>query len=113
MSSFVTEIRANDLPQGVEPPVNPAESKKLWAAAKALEATFTKFLLSAANQKLPGTDSATPGAGIYSDMFNTAISEKLAETGTVGLAKEIYIDVDKIQRRTEASHTSSPNGEKS
>lgn len=110
MNGYPTQIQSTSLPSGVQPLADPEQTRQLWGAAKSLEATFTKFLLSETTKNLPGTDGAEPGNDVYNDIYQTAISEKLADKGTLGLAKEIYADSSKLQRHLDAQHAAAKQG---
>ena|GEM_PF-3951723 len=100
----LTQFQVNTLPSGVKPLADPEQTRQLWGAAKGLEATFSKFLLSESAKTLPGTSGDAPGSDIYNDFYQTAISEKLADKGTLGLAKEIYAESSRLQRKLDAQH---------
>lgn len=91
---------ARILPEKVNPKTD--NEKKLWASAKALEATFAKDLLTAMGDKLPGSpDSA--GGNIFADMFKDTIAKELAQSESLGLGRQIYRETVKLANLQELS----------
>lgn len=84
---------------GLQEPVNPQEAQKLWKASQAMESIFAKYLLTELGKVMPG--SASTGNAVYADLFQQAVADKIAESNTLGLSKQIYMAVDNIARRTQ------------
>lgn len=101
------KVNRNPLPEekfdvpGLPEPKDPQQAHKLWRASKAMETLFSKYLLKEVG-KMMSTTNHSPGSKIYGDMFKDALAEKVADSNSLGLAQQIYLDVQKtIERNNE------------
>ena len=87
---------------GLPEPKDPRQARKLWEAAKALEVSFSKYMLKDLGKTIPKSGHAT-GSEIYGDMFKQAVAEEIADGGTLGMARQVYIDLNRaLDRAAEA-----------
>jgi Rod binding domain-containing protein len=73
---------------------NAKKSTDLWEASKAFETIFSKQLMGQFSKSIPGITDAVSGS-IYADMFAQSVADKIADSGAIGLAKQIYMDAYK------------------
>jgi Rod binding domain-containing protein len=88
-----------DKPNGVGGLFIP-ENKKLWEQAKSLEAQFSKLMMDELKKAMPQGPKGAGGT-IYADMFVDSVANKMADSSSLGLAKMIYIDMEKQVAKAE------------
>ena len=81
------------------------EAQKLWKAAKSLEMTFSKYLLTEMGKSLPGTTQVSSGSEIYGDIMKEAVSAKIADSNSLGLAKQLYMSMNKMAEQQAKTST--------
>ncbi len=69
-----------------------AAEKKLHRSCQAMESLFARYLLSGITGGTPGLKEMA-GGFIVSDMFREAVANKMAEGGSLGIAKILYQEV--------------------
>ncbi|MEQ1932352.1 MAG: rod-binding protein [Fimbriimonadaceae bacterium] len=87
----------------------PLTRAKLHEAAKGFETMLVKQLV---EQMQKGTEmfGKGPGAGVYQDLFNQALSESMANRGSLGVAKMITKQMESrmlaLEKTTETNESS-------
>ncbi len=70
--------------------------KKAWNAAKRFEGIFVGMLIrdmrKSAESLGEGMFGKAPGSGVQSQLFNNLMSDKMAQSGRIGLAKALMED---------------------
>jgi len=110
VSASLTEPRFGQVHRDGEAVLSPdtdAQKVKLRNAARDFEAIFIRQILSSMHSTLDSGGMFGEGmaGSIYSDMMNTAIADKAAERGDMGLADILYRRMVKFIDPSEADTT--------
>lgn len=106
ISSNLAGMAMSGVQSGVD-----ATKAKLSGAAKEFEAIFVRQMLSAARKASPGEELFGSGAvDTFREMQDSKIADMVAQTGTLGLAKQIEAHMSRLLgTQTAAAATATDN----
>jgi Rod binding domain-containing protein len=108
----------NQLPTPKDPAIigNLPSRKKAWNAAKRFEGIFVGMLIrdmrKSSESLGEGMFGKAPGSGVQSQLFNSLLSDKMAQSGRIGLAKTLMEDWERqrlIPKEAPLSHVPQTN----
>jgi Rod binding domain-containing protein len=70
--------------------------KRLHKATDQFETAFVKQLVSEMRKSSQGEFQDMPGNGVYDDMANQVLAEKLSSTGGFGVSKAMFNQLSKL-----------------
>ena len=83
---------------------------RLWQAAKDLESTFSTYMLQDLKfGATSGNGKESFASDTFGDMFKHSLADQLARSGSVGLARQIYIDSARLAEKAMVSSMKQPN----